>query len=88
MNGLSRPYLTRKKMFAGPLIEGKVGGDQDGPALAALAEDLEKEFSPGGGQEYEAQFVDDQQVEVGQLPLEAWLETALFTAPAGNSPLS
>ena len=28
----------------GPLIEGEVGGDQDGPALAALAEDLEEQF--------------------------------------------
>ena len=28
----------------GPLIEGEVGGDQDGPALVALAEDLEEQF--------------------------------------------
>ena len=29
----------------GPLIEGQVGGDQDGAALVALAEDLEEEFA-------------------------------------------
>ena len=28
----------------GQLIEGEVGGDQDGPALVALAEDLEEQF--------------------------------------------
>ena len=37
-----------------PLIEREVGGDQDGPALVALAEDLEEEFSPGPGQWDEA----------------------------------
>ena len=42
----------------GPLIEGQVGGDQDGAALVALAEDLEEEFA------------DDQQDEAGHLPLE------------------
>ena len=47
----------------GPLIEGQVGGDQDGAALVALAEDLEEEFRPGGGQGDEAQFVNDQQAE-------------------------
>ena len=54
----------------GPLVEGQVGGDQDGAPLAALAEDLEEQFSPGGGQGDEAQFVDDQQAEAGQLPLQ------------------
>ena len=42
----------------GPLVEGQVGGDQDGAALVALSEDLE------------AQFVDDQQAEAGQIPLQ------------------
>ena len=54
----------------GPLIEGQVGGGQDGSPLVALAEDLEEEFRPGGGQGDEAQFVDDQQAEAGQLPLQ------------------
>ena len=34
----------------GPLVEGKVGGDQDGATLVALAEDLEEQFRPGVGQ--------------------------------------
>ena len=54
----------------GPLIEGQVGGGQDGSPLVALAEDLEEEFRPGGGQGDEAQLVDDQQAEAGQLPLQ------------------
>ena len=34
----------------GPLVEGQVGGHQDGAPLVALAEDLEEQFRPGGGQ--------------------------------------
>ena len=54
----------------GPLIEGQVGGDQDEAPLVALAEDPEEEFRAGGGQGHEALFVDDQQAEAGQLPLQ------------------
>ena len=54
----------------GPLVEGQVGGDQDGAPFVALAEDLEEEFSPGGGQGDEAQLINDQQPEAGQLPLQ------------------
>ena len=53
-----------------PLVEGQVGGDQDGASFVALAEDLEEEFRAGGGQGHEAQLVDDQQSETGQLPLQ------------------
>ena len=39
------PVLTSRDMSTpedlGPLVEGKVGGDQNGPALLALFEDLE-----------------------------------------------
>ena len=35
-----------------------------------LAEDFEEQFRPGGGQWQEPQLTDDQQGEVGQLPLE------------------
>ena len=28
----------------GPLVEGQVGGDQDGASFVALAEDLEEQF--------------------------------------------
>ena len=52
----------------GPLVEGEVGGDQDGAPFVALAEDLEEEFRAGGGPGHEAQLVDDQQPEAGQLP--------------------
>ena len=38
----------------GPLIEGQVGGDEDGAPLVALAEDLEEEFRAGGGKGHEA----------------------------------
>ena len=47
----------------GPLVEGEIGGDQDGAPLVALAEDLEEQFRPGPGQWDETQFVDDQEVE-------------------------
>ena len=53
----------------GPLVEGQVGGHQDGAPLVALAEDLEEQFRTGAGQGEEAQLVDDQQAEPRQLPL-------------------
>ena len=31
-----------------PLVEGQVGGHQDGAPFVALAEDLEEQFGPGG----------------------------------------
>ena len=43
----------RTKQFS-PFVEGEVGGDQDGAPLVALAEDLEEQFRPGGGQGDEA----------------------------------
>ena len=71
MSRSSRAPVRRSepKTF-GPLIEGQVGGDQDGAPLVALAEDLKEEFRAGGGQGHEALFVDDQQAEAGQLPLQ------------------
>ena len=54
----------------GPLVEGEVGCDQDGAAFVALAEDFEEQFGASGGQGHEAQFVDDEELEVGQLALE------------------
>ena len=53
-----------------PLVEGQVGGNEDGTALVALAEDFEEEFHPGGGPVHEGQFVDDEEFEAGQLALE------------------
>ena len=54
----------------GPFVKGEVGGDQDGAPFVALAEYLEEEFCPGGGTGHEAQLVDDQEPEAGQLPLQ------------------
>ena len=54
----------------GPLIERQVGGDQDGALLVALAEDLKEQFRSGERQGDEAQFVNDQQAEAGQIPLQ------------------
>ena len=50
--------------------KGRLGGDQDGAPLVVLAEDLEEQFRSGVGQGDEPQFVDDQQAEAGQIPLE------------------
>ena len=52
-----------------PLVEGQVGGNQDRPSLVALAEDFEEQLSFCPGQRYEAQLVDDEQLEPGQLLL-------------------
>ena len=54
----------------GPLVEWQIGGHQDGAALVALAEDLEEQFRTGGGQRHEAQLVDEEELEAGQLPLQ------------------
>ena len=54
----------------GPFVEGQGGGHHDGVPIVALAEDLEEQVRSGEGQEHVAQFVDDQQAEAGQLPLE------------------
>ena len=52
-----------------PLVKGQVGGDQDGAPLIALTEDLEAEFRAGGGPRHEAQLVDDEQLEAGQVEI-------------------
>ena len=53
----------------GSLVEGQIGGHHDGAPLVALAEDLEEQLRAGPGQWNEAQFVDDQQIQSGQLSL-------------------
>ena len=52
-----------------PLVEGEVGGDEDGASFVALAYDLKEEFSAGLGEGNEAQFVDDEELEAGELLL-------------------
>ena len=53
----------------GPLVEGKVGGDQDRPSLVALAEYLEEELRAGLGERDEAELVNDEQLKPGQVLL-------------------
>ena len=66
----SAPVSLSEPKDLGPLVEGQVGGHQDGASFVALAEDLEEQFRAGGGQRHEAQLVDDEQIEAGQLPLQ------------------
>ena len=54
----------------GPFVEGQGGGHHDGVPIVALAEDLEEQVRSGEGQGHVAQFVDDQQAEAGQIPLQ------------------
>ena len=41
-----RPGEALRSEHLGPLVEGQIGGDQDGAALVALAEDLEEDNAP------------------------------------------
>ena len=53
-----------------PFVEGTVGGHYDGAPLVSLEEDLEEQLRPGPGEKHEAQFVDGQQIQPGELSLE------------------
>ena len=57
--------MTRSDRPTSPL-----GGDQDGLALVALAEDLEEQFCSSPGKWNQTQFVDDQPAEARQIPPE------------------
>ena len=61
----SSKSVTRSDRPTSPL-----GGDQDGLALVALAEDLEEQFCSSPGKWNQTQFVDDQQAEARQIPPE------------------
>ena len=69
-----------------PLVEGQVGGDQDGSPLIALREDLEDQFGAGPGKWNKAQFVDDQQVEPRQLPLQVEQTSFVPWPPSARGP--
>ena len=76
--------MTRSDRPTSPL-----GGDQDGLALVALAEDLEEQFCSSPGKWNQTQFVDDQQAEARQIPPEVeqsffipWPPTVRFTSAA------
>ena len=66
-----RPGQAFGAEHLGPLVEGKIAGQQGGAASVALAEHLEQEFGAGLGERHEAEFVDDQQAVFSQLFLEA-----------------
>jgi hypothetical protein len=62
----------------GPFVEGEVAGDEGRAALVALREDFEEEFCSGLRQRDEAEFVDDEQLDLGERLLIA--QEALFVA--------
>ena len=55
----------------GPLIERQVAGDDDRPALVALAEHIEEQFGAGLRKRDEAQLIDDQEFACCKLFLQA-----------------
>ena len=71
----------------GPFVEGQVAGDQGGSALMALREDLEEEFRAGLGQRDEAEFIADQELDIGEALLVAQqaLLVAGFDSPRWRS---
>ena len=75
-----RPVQARVSLSS--LVERHVSGHQDGASLVALAKDLEEKFRGGAGKGHEAQFVNDQQVETGQLVCQGRERRARGTEPA------
>lgn len=55
----------------GPFVKWQVAGDHRGAALIALRDHLEQKLGVDLGQRHEAQLVDDQQFDAGQLLLQA-----------------
>jgi hypothetical protein len=55
----------------GPLVEGKLAGDQRRGSLVALADGFEEQLGAGLRQRHVAQFVDDQQFTSSELLLES-----------------
>ena len=63
---------------ARPFVERQIGCDDRRAAFVTLAEDLEQQFGAGLRERHVAEFVDDQQLDGGELRLE--LEQAPFVA--------
>ncbi len=59
-----------------PFAEGKVGGDDDGGALIEAADQVEEQLPAGLGEGQLAQFVEDDEVEAGQIVCHATLLAA------------
>ena len=49
-----------------PFVEGLVAGDERRAALVALREDFEEEFGTSLGQRDESEFVDDEDLDLGE----------------------
>ena len=47
---------------AGPLTEGKIGGDDDGCALVEPADEMEQQLAAGLGERQVAEFVEDDEM--------------------------
>ena len=54
-----------------PLLERQIAGDERGAALIALRDQLDQQFSPSLAQRHKAQLINDQQFDLGQLPLQS-----------------
>ena len=63
---------------ARPFVEGQIGRDDRRAAFVALAEDLEQQFRAGLRERHIAEFVDDEQLDGGELRLKS--EQTLFVA--------
>ena len=69
---------------ARPFAEGEVGGDEDRGALVEPADQMEQQLPAGLGEGQIAQFVEDDEVEAGEIVGEASLTAgAGLAAPAG-----
>ena len=53
-----------------PLAEGEIRGDEGRPALVALRQQVEEEFTAGAVERHEPQFIHDEQVRPLNLPVE------------------
>jgi hypothetical protein len=52
---------------AGPFTEREIGGDDDGGALVKPADEMEQQLAAGSGERQVAEFVEDEEVHVGQM---------------------
>ena len=52
---------------AGPFAEGEIGGDDDGRSLVEPADEVEQQLAAGLGERQVAEFVEDDEVDPGQM---------------------
>jgi hypothetical protein len=75
----SQPLVTKD---LGPVREGQIGGDDDCHLLMKSGAELEKPLSPIGGKGDEAQFIQDDEVELESGGEEGW--QTLFSLSQGQ----